>query len=71
MAFRTWRARLEIQQMVPGMGYTKRTWKVASDGFICWPLTCVGVEELIGSDVSTIRGTSGKASQEFGQYSSS
>ena len=34
-----------------------------------WLLKCVGVEDLMGSDIPTIRGTSEKASQEFGQYS--
>ena len=34
-----------------------------------WPLKCVVVEDLMGSDVPTIRGTFEKASQAFGQYS--
>ena len=48
---------------------TERTLKVASDRFMCWPLKCVGVEGLKGSNVPTIRGTSEKKSQAFGQYS--
>ena len=47
---------------------TERTLKEASDVFVFWPLKCVGVEDLIGLDVPPIRGTSDKASQEFGQY---
>ena len=43
------------------------TLKVASDGFIFWPLKCAGVEDLIRLVVPTIE----KASQEFGEYSSS
>ena len=43
----------------------KRTLKVASDGFMFWPLKCVGVEDLMGSDIPT----SEKVSHEFGQYS--
>ena len=43
-----------MNQIVPGVGTTERTSKVASDGIMClaFPLKCV--EDLMGSDVPTI-----------------
>ena len=35
----------------------------------CWPLKCVEVEDLMGSDVPTICETSEIASHAFGKYS--
>ena len=50
---------------------SERTLKVVSDRFMFWPLKCVEVEDLVRSDILTIRGTPEKTSQTFGQYSGS
>ena len=57
--------------MVPWVNQRKGHWRWPLMDVCFWPLKCVGVEDLMGSDVLTIWGTSEKASQGFGQYSGS